>query len=87
MQFQVLFSNRDDRAVYLDGILLRDGDHGQPATIIGERPTTGMLDLIVPATLDTWADELAVIDINERRGSLELVLDDTRVHLRPVAPA
>jgi hypothetical protein len=84
VQFQALFSTRDADAVQLDGILHDGVGPGRAATITGARPATGVLSVVIPGTLDAWADELAMIEVTEGRGWLELSDGDTRLSLRPV---
>lgn len=84
MQFQALFSTRDADAVQLDGILHDGSGTGRAATITGARPTSGVLAVVIPGTLDTWADSLAMLQVTEGRGWLELSDGDTRLSLRPV---
>lgn len=84
MHFQALFSSRDANAVLLDGILHDGPGAGRAATITGARPTEGVLAMVIPATLDSWADGLAHLEITEGDGSLELSDGATRLSLRPV---
>lgn len=84
MQFQALFSSRDADAVTLDGILHDGTGPGRAATITGARPTNGVLAVVIPGTLDAWADGMSILDITEGRGWLELSDGDTRLSLRPV---
>lgn len=84
MQFQALFSSRDADAVQLDGILHDGTGPGRAATITGARPTNGVLAVVIPGTLDAWADGMSVLDVTEGRGWLELSDGDTRLSLRPV---
>ena len=84
MQFQALFSTRDAEAVHLDGILHDGTGIGRAATITGARPSNGVLAVVIPGTLDAWADSMAVLDVTEGRGWLELSDGDTRLSLRPV---
>lgn len=88
MHFQVLFSRRSADAIYLDGIIHDDSDGpGQPATLVGERPRQPVLDLVIPATLDAWADDIATIEVRGTSDKLELRRDDTRVSLAPYRTA
>jgi hypothetical protein len=84
VQFQALFSTRDADAVHLDGILHDGQGPGRPARITGARPTTGVLSMVIPSTLDAWADALAPLEVSEGHGSLELSDGRTRISLRPV---
>lgn len=84
MQFQALFSTRDVEAVHLDGILHDDDGPGRPARITAARPTAGVLAMVIPATLDAWAHDLAQLEVREGHGSLELTDGKTRLSLRPV---
>lgn len=83
MQFQVLFSRRSVDAVYLDGIIHDGPGPGRPATLVGQRPRQPVLDLVIPATLDAWADEVATIEVRGTSEKLELSHHDTRVSLAP----
>lgn len=87
MQFQVLFSRRSADAIYIDGIIHDGEGPGQPATLVGERPRQPVLDLVIPATLDAWADEVATIEVRGTAEKLELRRDDTRVSLAPYGTA
>lgn len=84
MQFQVLFSRRDPDALVIDGILHTSDEPGRPVTIVGARTATGVLGLIIPATLDAWADRTAVVDVRDTGHSLVLSDGQTRVSLHPV---
>lgn len=84
MHFQALFSTRDADAVQLDGILHDGSGTGRAATITGARPTNGVLAVVVPGTLDSWADGMSMLQVTEGRGWLELSDGDTRLSLRPV---
>lgn len=84
MQFQALFSSRDADAVRLDGILHDGPGPGRAATITGARPTSGVLAVVIPGTLDTWADGMSMIEVTEGRGWLEMTDGTTRLSLRPV---
>jgi hypothetical protein len=84
VQFQALFSSRDADSVRIDGIL-HDGDGpGRAATITGARPTSGVLAVVIPGTLDAWADDLSMVEVTEGRGWLEMTDGATRLSLRPV---
>jgi len=82
--FQALFSTRDADAVQLDGILHDGTGVGRVATITGARPSNGVLAIVIPGTLDAWADSMAVLDVTEGQGWLELSDGDTRLSLRPL---
>jgi hypothetical protein len=84
VQFQALFSSRDTEAVQLDGILHDGTGPGRAATITGARPTNGVLAVVIPGTLDAWAEGMSILEITEGRGWLELSDGDTRLSLRPV---
>lgn len=84
MQFQALFSTRDADAVQLDGILHDGSGVGRAATITGARPSAGVLAVVIPGTLDAWAENMAMLQVTEGRGWLELSDGDTRLSLRPV---
>jgi hypothetical protein len=84
VQFQALFSTRDADAVQLDGVLHDGSGIGRAATITGARPTNGVLAVVIPGTLDAWADSMALLEVTEGRGWLELSDGDTRLSLRPV---
>jgi len=84
VQFQALFSTRDAGAVQLDGILHDGSGVGRAATITGARPSSGVLAVVIPGTLDAWAEEMAMLQVTEGRGWLELSDGDTRLSLRPV---
>jgi hypothetical protein len=84
VQFQALFSTRDAEAVQLDGILHDGSGTGRAATITCARPTNGVLAVVIPGTLDAWADSMALLEVVEGRGWLELSDGDTRLSLRPV---
>ena len=87
MQLQVLFTHREPGALVIDGVLHAGDEPGRPVTIVCARPGTGMLSLIIPATLDSWAEDLTVVDVRDTGHSLELRHDDTRVSIRPVDAA
>lgn len=84
MQFQALFSSRDAEAVHIDGILHDGTGPGRAATITGARPTTGVLAVVIPGTLDAWADGMSMLEVTEGRGWLEMTDGATRLSLRPV---
>ncbi|MCO8126198.1 hypothetical protein NHL50_03145 [Acidimicrobiia bacterium EGI L10123] len=84
MQFQALFSSRDVDSVSIDGILHDGAGPGRAATITGARPTSGVLAVVIPGTLDAWADGLSMIEVTEGRGWLEMTDGATRLSLRPV---
>ncbi len=82
--FQVLFSDRTPDVLTLDGVLHdEDGAAGRPVSIVGARPTGSMLDLVIPATLDAWAERLEVVTVRDVGDALELAAGDTRVRLHP----
>ncbi len=85
MRLQALFSHRDRHHVHLDALLHADDGSVVPTTVSGVRDDSGVLGVIIPATLDAWADELALVEIRERPGAVELRSGDTRVHLRTSA--
>ena len=84
MQFQALFSSSDADAVRLDGILHDGAGPGRAATITGARPSQGVLAVVIPGTLDAWAESLAMLEVTEGRGWLEITDGATRLSLRPV---
>lgn len=84
MQFQALFSSRDVGAVRIDGILHDGTGPGRAATITGARPSTGVLAVVIPGTLDAWADGMSMLEVTEGRGWLEMTDGATRLSLRPV---
>jgi len=84
VHFQALFSSRDADAVRIDGILHDGPGPGRPATITGARPSGGVLAVIIPGTLDTWAQTMAHLEVTEGHGTLELSDGATRLSLRPV---
>lgn len=88
MQFQVLFSRRSADALYLDGILHREPDApGEPATLVGARPTDSVLSLMIPATLDDWADHVATVEVQPGGHRIRLRRDDTCITLDPYITA
>lgn len=84
MQLQVLFSRRESEALMVDGILHSGSEPGAPATIVGERNEGGLLDVVIPATLEDWAEDNVVVDLRDTGTSLELSHGDTRVLIRHV---
>ncbi len=88
MHFQVLFSRRSVDAIYVDGILVREpGQPGEPATLVGARPTDPVLGLMIPATLDDWADHVTVVDVDPGADRIRLRRDDTCITLDPYITA
>lgn len=84
MQFQALFSSSDADAVRIDGILHDGPGPGRAATITGARPASGVLAVVIPGTLDAWAESMSMLDVTEGRGWLEITDGATRLSLRPV---
>lgn len=84
MQFQALFSSRDADAVRIDGILHDGSGPGRAATITGARPTAGVLAVVIPGTLDAWAEGMSMLEVTQGRGWLEMTDGATRLSLRPV---
>jgi len=84
VHFQALFSSRDADSVRIDGILHDGPGPGRAATITGARPTSGVLAVVIPGTLDAWADGMSMIEVTEGRGWLEMTDGATRLSLRPV---
>ena len=84
MQFQALFSSSDADAVRIDGILHDGSGPGRAATITGARPASGVLAVVIPGTLDAWAEAMSMLDVTEGRGWLEITDGATRLSLRPV---
>lgn len=84
MQFQVLFTEIDDDEVRVDGLLTDGAGEAHVATITGARSDSGLLGVIIPATLREWADALTVVDVRDNGSSVELRSDATRVLLKPV---
>lgn len=88
MHFQVLFSRRSVEAIYVDGILVREpGQPGELATLAGVRPTDPVLGLMIPATLDDWAERVATVVVEERAGRIQLRHDDVCIKLDPYITA
>lgn len=88
MYFQVLFSRRSVEAIYVDGILVREaGQPGEPATLVGARPVDPVLGLMVPATLDDWAESVAIIEVESEFDRIRLRRDDTCITLDPYITA
>lgn len=68
----------------MDGILHSGSEPGAPVTVVGERNERGLLNLVIPATLEDWAEDNAVVDLRDTGTSLELSHGDTRVTIHPV---